>query len=192
MYDQAGTVYLDAYNNVQVVGHCHPRVADAIAEQSRTLNTNTRYLHGSVVELAERLVATMPDGLDTVMFVNSGSEANDIAWRLATSYTGAAGGIATAYAYHGVTDATVAFSPEGWPDGEKPAHIETIPPPDTYRGGKGATDPVPATRRALGDLARRNMGCAALFVDSLFTSDGIFAPPPDYLQSLKRLLEEES
>jgi 4-aminobutyrate aminotransferase-like enzyme/Ser/Thr protein kinase RdoA (MazF antagonist) len=191
MYDQAGTAYLDAYNNVPVVGHCHPGVADAIAEQSRTLNTNTRYLHGSVVELAERLVATMPDELDTVMFVNSGSEANDIAWRLATSYTGAAGGIATAYAYHGVTDATVAFSPEGWPGGEKPAHMETIPPPDTYRGGEGAVDPAQATRRALDDLARRSGGCAALFVDSLFTSDGIFAPPPTYLQSLRQLLEDE-
>ena len=192
MYDQAGTAYLDAYNNVPVVGHCHPRVTEAIAEQSRTLNTNTRYLHGSVIELAERLVATMPDELDTVMFVNSGSEANDIAWRLATSYTGTAGGIATTYAYHGVTDATVAFSPEGWPDGEKPAHIETIPPPDTYRGGEDAVDPAPATRRALDDLARRGVGCAALFVDSLFTSDGIFAPTPAYLQSLQQLLEEKA
>ena len=191
MYDQAGNAYLDAYNNVPVVGHCHPHVIDAIAEQSRTLNTNTRYLHGSVVELAERLVATMPDGLDTVMFVNSGSEANDIAWRLATAHTGATGGIATEYAYHGVTEASVAFSPEGWPDGERPAHIETIPPPDTYRGGEDAVDPTSATRQALHALAGRSAGCAALFVDSLFTSDGIFAPPPTYLRSLKRLLEKE-
>ena len=84
-----GRRYLDAYNNVPVVGHAHPRVVDAIARQAATLNTNTRYLHEHVVELAERLVATIPDGLDTVLFVNSGSEANDLAWRLATTVTGA-------------------------------------------------------------------------------------------------------
>ena len=82
-----GRRYLDAYNNVPVVGHAHPRVVAAIARQAATLNTNTRYLHEHVVELAERLVATMPDGLDTVLFVNSGSEANDLAWRLATTCT---------------------------------------------------------------------------------------------------------
>ena len=80
-----GRRYLDAYNNVPVVGHAHPRVVAAIARQAATLNTNTRYLHEHVVDLAERLVATMPDGLDTVLFVNSGSEANDLAWRLATT-----------------------------------------------------------------------------------------------------------
>ena len=84
MYDADGDAYLDAYNNVPVVGHAHPRVTDAIARQAALLNTNTRYLHDAIVELAERIVASMPDGLDTVMFVNSGSEANDLAWRLAT------------------------------------------------------------------------------------------------------------
>ena len=90
--DAEGNAYLDAYNNVPVVGHAHPRVTDAIARQAALLNTNTRYLHATIVELAERIVASMPAGLDTVMFVNSGSEANDLAWRLATIVTGADAG----------------------------------------------------------------------------------------------------
>ena len=85
LYDADGRAYLDCYNNVPVVGHSHPRVVEAIARQAATLNTNARYLHGAALELAERLIATMPDGLDTVMLVNSGSEANDLAWRLATT-----------------------------------------------------------------------------------------------------------
>lgn len=94
LFDADGRRYLDVYNNVPVVGHCHPRVAEAIARHARTLNTNMRYLHEAAIELGERLVATMPEGsgLDAVMLVNSGSEANDLAWRLATTVTGHAGG----------------------------------------------------------------------------------------------------
>ena len=122
-----GRRYLDAYNNVPVVGHAHPRVVDAIARQAARLNTNTRYLHEHVVELGERLVATMPDGLDTVLFVNSGSEANDLAWRLATTVTGADAGIATSWSYHGVTDAVADFSTSEWPRGEQPAGSRPTP-----------------------------------------------------------------
>ncbi len=112
-----------------VVGHAHPRVTEAIARQARTLNTNMRYLHPTVIELAERLVATTPDELDTVMFVNTGSEANDLAWRLATVASGNRGGVCTDFAYHGVTEAIAALSPENWPNGRKPDHIETFAPP---------------------------------------------------------------
>jgi 4-aminobutyrate aminotransferase-like enzyme/Ser/Thr protein kinase RdoA (MazF antagonist) len=141
MYDPEGRPYLDCYNNVPVVGHSHPRVVAAIARQAATLNTNTRYLHDTAVALAERLVATMPPGLDTVMFVNSGSEANDLAWRLATTVTGERGGIVTEWAYHGVTAATADLSPEEWPRGVRPPHVATIPPPDTYRlpGAEGGS-----------------------------------------------------
>ncbi|MGI8707799.1 MAG: aminotransferase class III-fold pyridoxal phosphate-dependent enzyme [Actinomycetota bacterium] len=188
MYDEQGAAYLDAYNNVPVVGHCHPRVSAAIAQQSRTLNTNTRYLHESVVELAERLVATMPGGLDTVMFFNSGSEANDIAWRLATTYTGGTGAVVTAHAYHGVTTTTIAFSPEEWAAGQQPAHVETVPPPDGYRSGGG--EPAGAIGMALDALTDRGMKPAAFFVDPLFTSDGIHTPPPTYLQKIIRALHQ--
>ena len=114
MTDVDGRRYLDAYNNVPCVGHAHPRVAEAVARQSRLLNTNLRYLHESAIELAERLVATCPPGLDTVLFVNSGSEANDLAWRMATTFTGNTGGLCTARAYHGISEASAALSPESW------------------------------------------------------------------------------
>jgi len=178
-----GRRYLDAYNNVPVVGHAHPRVVAAVARQAATLNTNTRYLHEHVVELAERLVAALPDGLDTVMFVNSGSEANDLAWRLATSFIGADAGIVTDWGYHGVTAAIADFSPSEWPHGEQPAGVETYPAPDTYRGRYAdADDPASVAREeivgAVARLAERGRRPAALFLDSTFTADGIFVPEP--------------
>ncbi len=178
-----GRRYLDAYNNVPVVGHAHPRVVAAIARQAATLNTNTRYLHEHVVELAERLVATMPDGLDTVLFVNSGSEANDLAWRLATLYTGADAGLATAWSYHGVTAAVADVTASEWPDGEQPDGVEVFDAPDTYRGPYAdADDPASVGRAeivaAVGRLAERGRRPAALYIDSTFTADGIFVPEP--------------
>ena len=126
--DTAGRTYLDAYNNVPCVGHAHPRVTAAIARQSRRINTHTRYLHPSAIELAERLTATCPPELDTVLLVNSGSEANDLAWRMATAVTGRRGGLCTAFAYHGITEATAALSPEGWFGAPGPDHVETWDP----------------------------------------------------------------
>jgi 4-aminobutyrate aminotransferase-like enzyme/Ser/Thr protein kinase RdoA (MazF antagonist) len=183
MFDADGNAFLDAYNNVPVVGHAHPRVSDAIARQAALLNTNTRYLHAAIVELAERIVASMPEGLDTVMFVNSGSEANDLAWRLATIATGGDAGIVTEWAYHGVTAAIVDFSPSEWPRGQRPDGVETFPAPDTYRGPYAAGGNLAALARqdldaAVARLAERGRRPAALFVDSLFTSAGIFTPDP--------------
>ena len=188
MYDRDGRRYLDAYNNVPVVGHSHPRVVDAIASQAATLNTNTRYLHEHVVELAERLTASMPDGLDTVMFVNSGSEANDLAWRLATTVSGCDAGIVTDWAYHGVTHAIAEFSPSEWPRGVQPPTVEVYPAPNTYRGPY-ADAPLPAEvaraeiSGAVQRMEARGRRPAALFVDATFTSDGIFVPPPEVLRA---------
>jgi len=191
LYDAEGRAYLDCYNNVPVVGHSHPKVVDAISRQARTLNTNTRYLHRSALELAERLTATMPDGLDTVMFVNSGSEANDLAWRLATTVTGGSGAIATTYAYHGVTTAIIDVSPEEWPSGRRPDHVETVLAPDPYRGPyreePGWTARYAAhIDDAVGLLAERGHQPAAMFIDPAFTSDGVLIPPPEYLQDAVR------
>ena len=168
LIDADGDRFLDCYNNVPVVGHCHPRVSDAIARQSRLLNTNMRYLHGAAIELAERLVASMPadSGLDTVLFVNSGSEANDTAWRLATVWTGARGGLASAFAYHGVTQAIADVSPEEWVGDDRPAHVESFDPFDRVSGRHGSRDggggsaardgATPGTRHpARGHLRRR-------------------------------------
>ena len=192
LYDADGRAYLDCYNNVPVVGHAHPHVVEAIARQAATLNTNARYLYGSALELAERLIATMPDGLDTVMLVNSGSEANDLAWRLATTVTGGTGGVVTEFAYHGVTTAIADLSPEEWKRGIAPPNIATVPAPDGYRGPHRREEPGWAARYAahvddaIAELDARGVRPAAMVVDSGFTSDGIFTPPAEYLQDAVR------
>ena len=186
LYEASGERFLDCYNNVPVVGHCHPRVTDAIARQSRTLNTNMRYLHGAAIELAERIVASMPagSGLDTVLFVNSGSEANDTAWRLATAWTGATGALATRFAYHGVTQAIVDVSPEEWAGGYRPTHVELFDPLDVFRAPMPAEDAADDLLLACERLQERGLLAAAAFVDGGFTSDGILAPPAGYVRAL--------
>ena len=192
LIDADGDRFLDCYNNVPVVGHCHPRVSDAIARQSRLLNTNMRYLHGAAIELAERLVASMPpgSGLDTVLFVNSGSEANDTAWRLATVWTGARGGLASAFAYHGVTQAIADVSPEEWVGDERPSHVESFDPFDRYRDETAPETAAEDLLRATERLQERGVLPAVTFVDGGFTSDGILAVPPAYVRALADLTHE--
>jgi 4-aminobutyrate aminotransferase-like enzyme len=180
LFDADGRRYLDAYNNVPVVGHCHPRVTEAVVRQTRALNTHSRYLYEPLVELAERLVATMPPetGLDAVMIVNSGSEANELAWRLATAATGHSGAIVTEFAYHGMTTAIADFSPEEWPQGYRPEHVETISPFGV--GMANAVEQVDACGH----------GLAATYLDCGFTSDGIWTPPPEEVQAIARATRE--
>lgn len=185
--DTDGQRFLDAYNNVPCVGHGHPRVTEAVARQARLLNTNMRYLHEAAIELAERLVASCPVGLDTVLFVNSGSEANDLAWRMATAFTGNAGGLCTARAYHGISEASAALSPESWLGGRAPAHVETWAPPDTYRGTN--TDPS-LFAAGLDRLRARGLAPAAAILDGVLTSDGFHDPPLGYVAELVRLTHE--
>ncbi len=173
IYEPDGNRLLDAYNNVPVVGHCHPRVTEAVVRQARLGATNARYLAEPLVELAERLLATFPPeaALDTVLLVNSGSEANDLAWRLATGVTGRDSALVTENAYHGVTAATTALSPEDWPSAPSPPHVTRIPPP-----GTGA------------DLAAALQGLdeslAATFLDGSLMSDGIHVPETAELRLL--------
>jgi 4-aminobutyrate aminotransferase-like enzyme len=198
MYDHEGRRYLDGYNNVPVVGHGHPRVVEAIAAQAQALNTNTRYLHEAVVELAERLLATMPPEarFDRALFVNSGSEANDVAWRIARWATGRRGVIVSEFAYHGVTEATADLSPEEWPAGPSPGHVALVAAPDGYRGRYRREDPDWAAAyaghvgAAATALRHRGAPLAAMFVDSAFTSDGILCPPPEYLQRAAGLVRQ--
>ncbi len=186
LFDPDDRRYLDCYNNVAVVGHSHKRVVQAVTQQQQLLATHSRYLHEAVVELAERLQATLPPELDAVMMVNSGSEANDLAWRVARAATGQAGAVVTACAYHGLTEATHALSPEEWAKGERPAHVATIPAPDGYRGPYRREDDgwvqryaahIDEAVRTLGDY-----GFAAIYLDPAFTADGILSPPPAYLR----------
>src|SRR5246500_5447140 len=190
LFDPDGRRYLDCYNNVPVVGHSHPRVVQAVTQQQRLLATHSRYLHEAIVELAERLQATMPPGLDAVMFVNSGSEANDLAWRIARAATEHSGAVVTACAYHGLSEATHALSPEEWAKGEQPAHVATIPAPDGYRGLYRREQDGWAERYAahIDDAARAlgDRGFAAIYLDPAFTADGILSPPPSYLREAAR------
>ena len=174
IYEADGRRYLDAYNNVPCVGHAHPRVTEAIARQSRLINTHLRYLHPTAIELAERLIATCPEGLDTVLYVNSGTEANDLAWRLARHVTGRRGALCTDFAYHGISEAIAPFSPETL--GETPyaraigAHVERWRPPDAYRG-----EHLDAAEfeGALARLRDRGLPPAAVILDGVLQSDGV-------------------
>jgi 4-aminobutyrate aminotransferase-like enzyme/Ser/Thr protein kinase RdoA (MazF antagonist) len=186
LFGADGRQYLDCYNNVPVVGHGHPRVVQAVAGQQRLLAAHSRYLHEAIVELAERLTASLPPALDAVIIVNSGSEANDLAWRVARAATGRAGALVTGYAYHGLTEATHALSPEEWAAGERPGHVATVPAPDGYRGAYRRDTDDFAVRYAahIDDAAAAlgGLGLAAMFADPAFTADGILGPVPGYLR----------
>jgi 4-aminobutyrate aminotransferase-like enzyme/Ser/Thr protein kinase RdoA (MazF antagonist) len=175
LYDADGRMYVDAYNNVPVLGHSHPAVAEAVGTQLRLLNTNTRYLQDAPLELAERLIESVPGRrLERVLLVNSGSEANDLAWRIARFATGRRGGIVTGFAYHGVTEATTALSPETWAErGPRPAHIRLVDAPNG--GGSSQWGTV---ADAVAGLESDGLGTAAIFVDGVFTSDGVRGPAP--------------
>lgn len=178
LFDAEGRRFLDAYNNVPAVGHCHPRVVQALTAQARLLNTNTRYLHETALALAERLVATMPSGLDVCLLVNSGSEANELAWRFATTVTGGTGALVSSWGYHGVTSVTTDLSSSEWIGGARPAYVEAIEPPG--RGNDDARRAVETAARALGGRGHR---AAALFLDPVHTSSGIVTDAPGWLSA---------
>ena len=179
LYDSDGACYLDAYNNVASVGHCHPHVVEAVSRQLSTLNTHTRYLHGGIVDYSRRLLETMPDEIDQVMYACTGSEVNDLALRVAEMHTGARGVIVTTDAYHGNTAAVTAISPSIGGATVLGEHVRAIPPPDSYR--------IPATElaarftedvvAAIADLKNTDAGFSALIVDTIFSSDGIYPDP---------------
>jgi len=134
MFDAQGNRYLDVYNNVPSVGHCHPHVVEAITKQVATLNTHTRYLHELILTYAEKLIGTFPPELSNVMFTCTGSETSDLALRVARNFTGGTGIIVTETAYHGITTAVSEISPslgEHVPLGQ---HVRTVPAPDSLRG----------------------------------------------------------
>lgn len=182
LYDSAGDAYLDVYNNVASVGHCHPAVVAAIARQAGLLNTHTRYLHETILDYAERLLAHLPAALGHVMFTCTGSEANDLALRLARAHTGGEGVIITAFAYHGVTASDAELSPALGPHVPRGPQVRLIPAPDRYRrsgdiGAQMAAD----VGAAIADLAAHGIRPAALLVDTIFSSDGVFPDPAGFL-----------
>jgi len=176
MYDAQGRAYLDAYNNVPVVGHCHPYVVEVLARQARTLNTHTRYLTEEPVELAERLLATLPAEIGNVTFTCTGSDANDLAVRVSKAATGGTGFIVTDFAYHGTTETIAAMSPSTGVD--LGPGVYKVPAPV----GPGATAEFGAGVRRCIDLMRAaNIRPAGLLVDTIFSSDGIVSHPEGFL-----------
>jgi 4-aminobutyrate aminotransferase-like enzyme len=177
LFDVDGVRYLDAYNNVASVGHCHPHVVNAVTQQMSMLNTHTRYLHRGIVDYSERLLATMPTEIDQVMYACTGSEVNDLALRVAEMYTDARGVIVTRDAYHGNTSTVMETSPSLGDATTLGAHVRTVPPPDSYRFPDAAERFAADVARAVDDLSDSGMGVSCLIADTIFSSDGIFPEP---------------
>ena len=189
LYDETGRKYLDAVNNVPHVGHSHPRVVRAGQRQMAVLNTNTRYLHEDLVRYAERLCATLPDMLNVCYFVCSGSEANELALRLARAYTRRRGVVVVDVAYHGNTSTLVDISPykHDGPGGNGPApFVAKVPLPDPYRGLYRTDDPQVGAKYAAHvaqavELAGEEQAVGAFMAEPLLGCGGQIVPPEGYL-----------
>ncbi len=194
LYDADGRRYLDCYNNVASVGHCHPHVVGALARQAATLNTHTRYLHDNVVRYAERLTATMPGDLRVCYFVCTGTEANDLAIRIARVVSGHEGVIVSDDSYHGNSNVVGAASTSMYPKSEQPEWIATVPAPNGYRGEYRYGTPDLGLKyaahidTAIAQLQQRKQGAAAWLCDIIFDSNGTILPPPGYLEYTVRAI----
>jgi 4-aminobutyrate aminotransferase-like enzyme len=164
LWDADGREYLDVYNNVPSVGHAHPRVVAAIAEQAATLNTHTRYLSAGLVDYAEDLLGTLPTSIGNVMFTCTGSEANDLALRIAKNATDAMGVLVTSNAYHGVTTEIAAISPSL-------GGVESLAP---WVRLVDPLDLAASTTAALASLDAAGIKPAALIIDTILASDGVY------------------
>jgi 4-aminobutyrate aminotransferase-like enzyme len=192
LYDADGKAYLDAYNNVPSIGHCHPRVVEAISKQAAILNTHTRYLGEQILSYSERLLATFPHALDRVMYTCTGSEAVDLALRIASYYTGGTGVIITENAYHGVTAAAAAISPSLGPNMPVGQHVMTVPAPDSYRDTTGDVGAAFAAevQKAIDFMLRRGIKPAVFIVDGIFSTDGIFSDPAGFLKPAVEVVQK--
>ena len=180
-----GRRLLDAYNNVPQVGHGHPQVLAALAAQSVRLTTTTRYLVDGVAEYAARLSDLLPDPLDTVFFVNSGSEANDLAYRIAAAATGRRGVITTDNAYHGATAFTAAISPEELRDSRREPWTAAIPAVDLLADPDGAARIAAELDTAVARLDASGESTAMVILDTVFSSDGIFDAPAGLFDAVR-------
>ena len=192
LFDAEGQAYLDCVNNVCHVGHCHPRVVEAAGRQMALLNTNTRYLHENIVTYAQRLSATLPGQLEVCFFVCSGSEANELALRLARTATGRRDVVVIDSAYHGNTGGLVDLSPykfDGCGGAGKPDCVHVAPAPDLYRGPFRYGDPDAGERYAEGVAAQLTAAAAAGHPAAAFLAESVpgcagqIVPPEGYLRS---------
>jgi 4-aminobutyrate aminotransferase-like enzyme len=194
LFDETGRRYLDGYNNVPHVGHCHPRIVDAAEHQMRALNTNTRYLHENPVRYAERLVSTLPAPLRVCYFVSSGSEANELALRLARAHTRRRDLIVLDAAYHGNTTTLIDISPYKFngPGGAgKPPWVHVVPVPDVYRDQTPAAATfADAVARTLDEMRASGAGVCGFIAESCPSVAGQLMLPAGYLDAVYRHVRE--
>jgi 4-aminobutyrate aminotransferase-like enzyme len=182
LYAPDGTAFLDCYNNVASVGHCHPRVVEALSRQAATLATHTRYLHDGILDYAERLLAHFPPDLTHVMFSCTGSEANDLAVRIARAATGGSGVIVTDNAYHGVTLATAEMSMSIGPAVAPGPTVFPVPAPSAQNYPDGiAQGFAKAVTKACDRMDKQGLKPALLIADTIFSSDGVYPDPAGFL-----------
>jgi 4-aminobutyrate aminotransferase-like enzyme len=187
VWDADGNRYLDCYNNVPHVGHCHPRVVEAICRQAATLNTHTRYLHEGILDYLDRLTATFAPELSTGILTCTGSEANDIALRIAQAVTGQTGIIASDHTYHGNTMAVSQLSRTNPPPGGSWRNVRFVPAPDSYRplggvpGRPHALAFAAEVERAIAELKVDGFGLSAIILCPFFANEGFPDLPPGWL-----------
>jgi len=195
LWDSEGRRFLDCYNNVPHVGHCHPRVVEAIARQAAVLNTHSRYLHETVLDYIERLTATLDHGLSQAILVCTGSEANDVALRMAQAVTGKTGIIATDNTYHGNTTAVSALSTRRPPIGGYPPHVRLVPAPDSLQplGGSAGAQAEAFARNvaaAIADLEAAGPGFAGFMLCPFFANEGFPSLPAGFLDPTIRVIRQ--
>ncbi|GLW38797.1 aspartate aminotransferase family protein [Pectobacterium carotovorum subsp. carotovorum] len=183
LWDADGKKYLDVYNNVASIGHCHPAVIDAVHQQMTMLNTHTRYLHERILDYSEQLLATAPAAINRAMYMCTGSEANDLAIRVARAWSGGTGVIVTREAYHGTSDLTSGVSPALGSGQPLAATTRLVPPPDAYRVNTPDLGIWFANeiQRQIDDMAAHGITFAAFLADSIFSSDGVHPNPRGFL-----------
>jgi len=190
LFDQDDKPYLDFYNNVASLGHCHPRVVEALSNQASILATNTRYIHDGIIDYSERLLELFPSALSHAMFTCSGSEANDLACRVAKSYTGGEGFIISDFAYHGTTSLIAGLSANLGPSMPLSPNVRTVPAPIDRNDENIAHTFTANVRAAIADLTRHGIKPAALIVDSIFSSDGVCTDPPGFLAGAVKAIRQ--
>ena len=184
LWDAAGEKYLDVYNNVASIGHCHPAVIAAVHAQMSQLNTHTRYLHERILDYTADLLTTVPDAINKAMYMCTGSEANDLAIRITKACSGGTGIIVTREAYHGTSELTSGASPALGSGQPLAPTTRLVPPPDRYRvdapdlGAWWAQE----IQKQIDDMAAHGIKFAGLLVDSIFSSDGVLPGPRGFLQ----------
>lgn len=197
LFDETGRTYIDGYNNVPHAGHAHPRISAAVAAQLATLNTNTRYLHETAVQYAEELASTFPSPLEVCYFTASGSEANELALRLARAHTGHRDLVVMDAAYHGHTTTLIDISPykHAGPGGTgAPDWVHVSPIPDVYRGAHKAGDSEPGLKYArevgavIEAISARGRGVCGYIAETCPSVGGQILMPPGFLPEVYRLV----